>query len=288
MDWTEAIGVIAMSTDIIKAVFPEIKIQRSLGKGGQKEAFLAIYPENREAVIKIIPPDKVNPRIMREIKILQTYNFSRVPKLYDVREYHQDEKVWLLLVEQFINGGNLGDWLKANRYFSYGHCIKIISDLLPIICEMEKQEIVHRDIKPDNIMIDGSGDFWLIDFGIARELTVESITKSDWEGPETCGYAAPEQFLNQKADIDSRTDLFSLGVVLSEGILGFHPFKHGAKSSYEVHTRIRTAAIPLVPFKEDSKRELHNFILWLLERSVVNRPRSAQEALAIFQSLYLI
>jgi serine/threonine protein kinase len=89
----------------------------------------------------------------------------------------------------------------------------------------ETVQIVHRDVKPDNIMCDGEGNFWLLDFGIARHLELSSLTPTASPfGKMTLGYAPPEQCRNVKGDIDSRADLFALGVTLHECATGRNGF----------------------------------------------------------------
>jgi serine/threonine-protein kinase len=79
----------------------------------------------------------------------------------------------------------------------------------------EAVSIVHRDVKPANIIVDPQGEFWLIDFGVARHLDLDSLTATAAPGGcGTIGYAPAEQCRNDKPDIDARADLFALGVTL--------------------------------------------------------------------------
>ena len=87
-------------------------------------------------------------------------------------------------------------------------------------------------------MVDRNGEYWLLDFGIARHLDKESITASGaMFGPASAGYAPPEQFRNIKTEIDIRTDLFAIGVVAYEALTGSHPFLQGAKDRVDAYRR---------------------------------------------------
>ena len=97
--------------------------------------------------------------------------------------------------------------------------------ILEALEKTEDAKIVHRDVKPDNIMIDEAGGFWLLDYGIARHLELTSLTATGLPfGKMTLGYAPPEQCRNVKTEIDSRADLFALGVTLHECATGKNGF----------------------------------------------------------------
>src|SRR5688572_8842283 len=89
------------------------------------------------------------------------------------------------------------------------------------------------------------GDYWLLDFGIARHLDLSSLTPTLASGVGTLGYAPPEQYRNWKSDIDSRADLFAVGVTGFEAATGVHPFRDGAKSGAEVIDRIENRLHPV-------------------------------------------
>lgn len=104
--------------------------------------------------------------------------------------------------------------------------VRVLCDtMLELIEALDGLRLVHRDIKPENMIVDTNGDFWLIDFGIVRDLNLASLTSPGllW-GLGTPGYAAPEQFRNLRSIISAKADLFSLGIVMYESIEGGNPF----------------------------------------------------------------
>ena len=140
--------------------------------------------------------------------------------------------------------------------------------------------VVHRDIKPANVIIDSACDAWLIDFGIARHLGLLSVTPtSAFMGPHSPGYAPPEQFANSKLDIDSRADLFALGVTLYESLEGTNPYMAGAASVDEVLTRVASMDLPRVTARDGVSSGLADLIQSMTRRPLSQRPASAAEAL---------
>jgi serine/threonine-protein kinase len=145
---------------------------------------------------------------------------------------------------------------------------------------------VHRDIKPENIMVCTDGTFKLIDFGIARHLIKSSLTPTEAHfGPHTAGYAAPEQFRNLKKEIDIRTDLFAIGVVVYEALAGKHPFIEGSRDQLETLRRTETMIPPPLKVAVDKEDQLSNFIAVLMAKYPSRRPPTAVQAQQWFASI---
>lgn len=124
------------------------------------------------------------------------------------------------------------------------------------------------------------GSVFFLDFGIARILGAESLTKTEaMLGPHTPGYAAPEQFNNLKKDIDSRADLFSLGVVTYECVTGRNPFKENSDSILEVLQKTETITPISYSIKGDSQKQFMALLGSMMGKYPSRRPRSAQQAL---------
>jgi len=141
-------------------------------------------------------------------------------------------------------------------------------------------------VKPDNAICDGCVEFWLLDFGIARHLQLQSQTASGLPfGKMTLGYAPPEQCRNMKGEIDSRSDLFALGITLYECATGQHPFRHPPANDLEVLRRVES--LPLVPlnFSFPAGRDFWDLLDTMTKKRRDHRPRSAREAFDWMQDI---
>lgn len=187
--------------------------------------------------LKILDPAKCNlSRSEREIIALKRCDSPFIAKLFDHGTIKDPSGVdFNFVVEEFIDGGTLtaqmtGAQLSQNLIRSYAVCLATALD------HLKANQLVHRDIKPDNIMFRLSNQTpVLVDFGLVRDLSQSSLTQT-WlpQGPGTPFYSAPEQLNNDKQMIGWRTDQFSLGVVLAICLLGRHPFQDGAMTSADV------------------------------------------------------
>ena len=176
--------------------------------------------------------------------------------------------------------------MKANGKVPLKMAIEILEALLVTAVELEKNRIVHRDIKPENIIIKKTGGICLLDFGIARHLSMPSLTLTKAHfGPCTPGYAAPEQFRNLKKEIDIRADLFSIGVTIYESISGKNPFI--AAGGHPLDALKRTETITPMQFEipGDTQKQFIGFLSILMDKFPSRRPNSAETALKWFHAL---
>lgn len=196
------------------------------GKGAFKETFSALTSEKTAVALKILEPAKCDvARSQREIEALQKCNSPLIARLYDYGTFHStDGTDYYYSVEEYLDGGTLTQRLKPTL------APDVVRDygrrLTEALSHLKDQNLVHRDIKPDNIMFRAGSDIpVLVDFGLVRDLSASSLTQT-WlpQGPGTPYYAAPEQLNNEKHLIGWRTDQFSLGVVLGISLTGQHPF----------------------------------------------------------------
>lgn len=263
----------------LRDVFP-------LAQGGQKIVYRAKHMTLGEVALKLVVGAIADERTAREIEAATKYSFPNVPTLYEWGIFSQDadEQITYLL-EQFIHGKTLQRVLTEMGTLGIPKTLELIKTLLTIEVELEKQQIVHRDIKPQNIMLDAFGKFWLLDFGIARHLRKSSITATGAHfGPHTAGYAAPEQFRNYKRDIDIRADLFSIGVVAYEALSGVNPFRAGAQSGLDILSRAETMMPSPLVIPGDSQRQLSGLVGIMMEKFPSRRPMTAQIALDWFEA----
>ncbi|MFA6811074.1 MAG: protein kinase, partial [Desulfoplanes sp.] len=192
------------------------------------------------------------------------------------------QKVWIL--EEYVQGQCLRKVIQNHRVFSLSEIVNFLDVMFSILEVTEQHNIIHRDIKPENIMLDDDGKYWLLDFGIARHLDLESLTLTNAPfGLFSIGYSASEQFRNRKKDIDIRTDLFSLGVVVTEMIKGYNPYLHEADNVLQVIKRIEQNPLPALRIEGDDQFMLAKFLKMLGDNRISRRPGSIADAKKIFE-----
>jgi len=246
----------------IAAQFPQLVGLQPLAKGGQKVVFAAQHAAEGEVVLKLL---------LKEC--------DRVPRVYETGSLATPigECIWLR--EQRVQGTTLRTRLNAGA-LEFGGVVRLGIQLLSTLAQAEAKRIVHRDIKPENVMVDQTGNFWLLDFGLARHLDLESLTATRHHfGVGTFGYSAPEQMRNRKREIDGRADLFAVGVLLYECATGANPFLVGARDQLEVMRRLELQPLPRLQLPEDRDGALADLVAALVQKYPTQRPRSVAEAL---------
>lgn len=199
-----------------------LTILHEIAIGGQKSVFLATHPIYGKIAFKKVCnlDNETKLRMEREAKILRESNSDSFPKLYEI--VFSEDNLRCIILEEYIDSNTLTNVMQD--YFEPKKALFLIRELVCILSVIWDKNIVHRDIKPDNILIDSTGKVVIIDFGCARELDEKTITEFGG-APLTKAYAAPEQLLYNKTRITTRTDQFPLGIILGQLLFkGTHPF----------------------------------------------------------------
>lgn len=248
-----------------------------LARGGQKVVWQATHPQYGKTVIKLY--FSIDARAQREIAISQNVQFDKVPCVYETGLVLYEGLETLYVVEQFINGCTVRDYLNSGKRFDIQVAVSFLEQGFAFVSQLEKSHIVHRDIKPENLILTNDQLVYFLDFGIARILDMQSLTQSDAAfGPHTPGYAAPEQFNNLKRDIDSRADLFSLGVVTYECLTGSNPFRENAANFLDVLQRTATVTPASYQIAGDDQHLLMGLISSMMGKAPSMRPKDAAQA----------
>ena len=250
-----------------------------MARGGQKIVFDGVHNSYGETVIKLY--FQLNdPRSLREIQIERDLNLSMVPKIYETGTIEYEGTETLYIIEQKVKGTELRKVLESGKGFSLEEAVTFLEQGLEFIACIENKGIVHRDIKPENIIRADDGRIFFLDFGIARILGADSLTRTGaMMGPHTPGYAAPEQFNNLKKEIDSRADIFSLGVVTYECITGKNPFREGSINALEVLQKTETITPVQYSIKGDTQSQFMALLGAMMGKYPSRRPRTAKQAI---------
>jgi serine/threonine-protein kinase len=198
------------------------RIEAVLGRGGMGEVYKALDPTlQRTVAVKTVRPDIDRPeyleRMMREAQACARLSH---PNIVTVFEAGQAEGVVFIAME-FLQGENLAEVLEKHA-LPFDEKIRILTKVLDALQHAHNLDIVHRDIKPSNIHVQADGTIKLMDFGLARMLTADTLTASG-NVLGTPHYASPEQLKGQT--IDRRSDIYSTGVMAYEMLSGRRPFE---------------------------------------------------------------
>lgn len=197
-------------------------IKTELGRGGMATVYRAFDPSfDREVAIKVLPREMLHDpqfrsRFEREIKMIAALEHPSIVPVYDVGE--EDGQPFFVM--RYMSGGSLSDQIEKGR-FSIQDTARIFEKISRGLAYAHRKGIVHRDLKPDNILFDDNGDPFISDFGVAK-LTeaVGNLTGSGVIG--TPAYMSPEQA--QGRDIDARSDVYGLGVIVYQMLSGQQPY----------------------------------------------------------------
>lgn len=200
------------------------EVEREIGKGGNARIYLARHPDGHYVALKILHPELLvsvaADRFLREISVTSQLSHPHIARLLD-----SGEREWLVFyVMTYVEGPTLREYLKENGKLSIRDTLRLGGDLLGALDHAHARGFIHRDVKPENVVISPAGAV-LLDFGIARAVTASGKDRLTRSGIAvgTSTYMSPEQ-ISALQEIDHRSDLYSLGCVLFECLAGQPPF----------------------------------------------------------------
>ena len=246
-----------------------------LGEGGFGAVYLANNTRLKKRVaLKVLHPQVASDEMLaayfeREALALARLEHTHIVRVFD---YDQIDGVSFIVME-YIDGTTLDRLLRDQRAFTLDEIVSIFRQLLSALGYAHENGVIHRDIKPSNIMLTGSGEVKIADFGIAKVAGAAKLTRTG-TGAGSLLYMSPEQI--KGANIDNRSDIYSVGVTLYQVVAGRTPFE--ADSDYEIMTGHLEKA-PLAPsqFKESISKDLEEVILKAIEKKPEKRFQNAQE-----------
>jgi WD40 repeat protein/serine/threonine protein kinase len=209
-------------TDLSGQIIKGYELRECIGAGGFGAVYRAYQRAiEREVAIKIILPDYANKpdfirRFEAEAQLVARLEHPHIIPLYDFWR----EPNGAYLVMRWLRGGNLREVLQTSQR-DLSFVLQVLTQIAEALAIAHRSGVVHRDLKPDNILLDENGNAYLSDFGIAKDMTRNRDTGDGILGSPH--YMAPEQFTN--GPLSPRTDIYSLGIVLYELLTGEVPFQ---------------------------------------------------------------
>jgi len=259
-----------------KVVSERYKIAKYLG-GGMSSVYLATdIILNREVVVKMIKADPLDKeksvrRFQREVESTIQLSHPNIVSVLDVDEtdeYH-------ILVTEVVHGPNLKEYILKNSPLEIDEVISIAMMTLRGIEHAHDRGIIHRDIKPQNILLDKDGRVKITDFGIAKALSETRMTETN-QVIGSVQYISPEQAKGQNTD--ERTDIYSFGIMLFELLTGRLPYE--AETAVSVALKHISEPFPDISDYRDIPVGLKNIIMKCTEKEPVNRYRHADDVLS--------
>ncbi|UCE41088.1 MAG: protein kinase [Candidatus Aminicenantes bacterium] len=252
-------------------------IIEELGKGGMGRVYKAMDTEvNEKVAIKLLKSEistdeKTIERFRNELKFARKIRHKNVCQMYDLNK----EKDTYYITMEYVSGEDLKSLIRKMGCLGVDKAVSIAKQVCEGLEEAHKLSVVHRDLKPQNIMIDAGGNARIMDFGIARSLSEISITGAGVMigTPE---YMSPEQV--EGKEIDQRSDIYSLGVILYEMVTGRVPFEGDTAFTIGIKHK---SEIPKDPreLNRQVPEDLCRLILKCLEKDKENRHKNIVDLL---------
>lgn len=259
------------------------EIIESLGTGGMGAVYRAYDTKIKEDIaLKVLKPEiatnkKTIERFSNEIRLARKIAHKNICRMFDLNEHEGSQYISM----EYVPGEDLKSLIKRVGYLPSGKVISIGKQICQGLSEAHTLGVIHRDLKPQNIMIDKNGNAKIMDFGIARSLKSEGITG---EGAiiGTPQYMSPEQV--EGKDTDQRSDIYALGIVFYEMLTGKVPFEGESTFSIALKHRDETPPHPR-EWNPELSPELSAVILKCMAKEKDKRYQSVQELLSALESL---
>lgn len=259
------------------------EIIEELGKGGMGKVYKVLDKEvNAKIALKFIKPEiaadkKTIERFRNELKTARDISHKNICRMYDL---NKEEGSYYITME-YVEGQDLKSLIRQTGQLAVPTTLSIAKQVCEGLSEAHKMGTVHRDLKPSNIMIDREGNVRIMDFGIARSLKGKGLTG---EGMMigTPEYMSPEQV--EGKEVDQRSDIYSLGVILYEMVTGRVPFEGETPLGIAMKHK---SEIPKNPGEINAQipEDLSRMILKCMEKDKGNRYQSAGDVLTELEKI---
>jgi len=264
-----------LRTHVERALSANYELDREIGRGGMGIVYKAKDKRlKRHVAVKLLPPElafrgEIRSRFLKEAETAAQLSHPNIVPIYSVDE--RDGLVYFVMA--FVDGENLGARLHSRGRLDPTEARRIMKEVAEALAYAHERGVVHRDIKPDNILLcsDDDGRVMVTDFGIARAVTEGADSRLTATGMAigTPAYMSPEQSMGER-EIDGRSDLYALGVVGYQMLSGELPFNAQSTPALLVK-QISERPTPVDVHRPDAPPDLARAVMMLLEKEPANR-----------------
>lgn len=265
----------------------EFRLKRKLGAGGMGDVYLAEQESlDRKVAIKTLKKKIANDpkfveRFYREAKAMAKLDHSNVVRCYAVGEDHGFHYVAI----EYIDGKSMQDWMDELKRLSVGDATHIILACLDALSHAHESKLIHRDIKPDNILVTSKGVVKVADLGLAKAVDEDNSMTQSGTGLGTPLYMPPEQARNAK-HVDYRTDIYALGGTFYHFLTGKFPF--GGDTALELIMNKESGKFESVrKLNPEVPEKLDLLIEKMMAKNPDHRFKSCAEIMALLEDMEL-
>jgi len=255
------------------------RILEELGRGGMGVVYRAEQVSlHREVALKVLNRDLTSDPAFVAKFVAEARSAAKLqhPNVVQVFDVDHDGETYFITME-LMHEGSLEDWLKQNGAMPVDRALRVVADAAAGLAYAESLGIVHRDIKPDNLMLDHHGAVKIADLGLAG-----TIEENDGQSIGTPHFMAPEQVL--KKDVDHRTDLYALGCTFYRLVTGRTPFR-GQTVKDILRAQVKDAPEPPQKVQPEVSAEVGNIVLQLMAKDPGERYQTANALLEDLDAL---
>ncbi|MCB1241615.1 MAG: protein kinase [Verrucomicrobiae bacterium] len=266
------------------------EIRQEIGKGGLGAVYKAFDTQlQREVAIKrVLSTDKATAeevdaaalKLMAEAQTLSSLNHPNIVTVFDVGRDDQGGFV----VMELLKGETLDDTI-GRGVLTQPDFVEVVHQTMEALIAAQSANVLHRDLKPGNVMViwQPSGRFQtkILDFGLAKFSRTPSVQTMDQEDAVmgSIFFMAPEQF--ERGELDIRTDLYQIGCVYYFALTGQYPF-NGETAPAVMNAHLQHRVIPLQQLRPDLSPSICDWVMWLINRDLADRPVDSRDAIQKF------
>ncbi|MGH7683248.1 MAG: protein kinase domain-containing protein, partial [Vulcanimicrobiaceae bacterium] len=270
-----------MSEHVGTIIAGRYTVDKLIGRGGMADVYHGTDTVlQREVAIKLLTDrsEVVRKRFLREAQSMAHLNHPNVVSVYDAGENEEQ----LYIVMELIHGKTLKTAVAEG--LAYPKALEIFVDLLEALDYAHNNSVIHRDIKPGNVMLLENGDVKVMDFGLSRRVSDASSVTQAGEIVGTIAYLSPERFLGRNTD--HRSDLYSVGCLMYEIFTGEVPFKSPSEDLVSViFAHVNEPPTPPRNKNPNMPAALERVILKLLEKDPADRYATAADVITEIRQL---